>query len=185
MYKRQEEPEDELYNGGVVDDDTYLDLGVDGVQDDNGTVTVPVEDAGVAQPSDDVVVPDDIVPTAAVSVDDTFVVPEETPAASTTNTGAVARDEPVTVTVPTTVPVPQPVKEQPKPVVTPPVKPAVAPKPQPKPEKTVPTVSQPEDTGIDFSDDVENVAPPANQSNSNKTEPVYDIEDEYYELDGF
>ncbi len=188
-YERQpeeaEESEDELYNGGVVDDDTYLDLGVDGVQDDNDAVTVPVEDSGVAQPSDDVVVPDDNAPTAPVTDDDTFVVPEETPAASTTNTGVVAGDEPVTVTEPVTVPVPQPVKEQPKPVVTPPVKPAVASKPQPKPEKTVPTVSQPEDTGIDFSDDVENVAPPANQSNNNKTEPVYDIEDEYYELDGF
>lgn len=180
-----EEPEDGLYNGGVVDDDTYLNLGVDDAPEDNGAVAVPEEETVAGQPSDDVVVPDDSTPPAPAADDDTFVVPEDAPAGSVTDTTVVAGEEPVTVPEPVSVPVPQPVTVQPKPAVAPPAKPAAAPKQRTEPQKNITPVPQQEDTGIDFSDDVETVAPPANQKNSNKTEPVYDIEDEYYELDGF
>ena len=180
-----EEPEDGLYNGGVVDDDTYLNLGVDDAPEDNGAVTVTEEETVAGQPSDDVVVPDDSTPPAPAADDDTFVVPEDAPAGSVTDTTVVAGEEPVTVTEPVSVPVPQPVTVQPKPAAAPPAKPAAAPKQRTEPQKNITPVPQQEDTGIDFSDDVETVAPPANQKNSNKTEPVYDIEDEYYELDGF
>ena len=69
-----EEPEDGLYNGGVVDDDTYLNLGVDDAPEDNGAVTVTEEETVAGQPSDDVVVPDDSTPPAPAADDDTFVV---------------------------------------------------------------------------------------------------------------
>ena len=62
-------------------------------------------------------------------------------------------------------------KEQPQPTVTP------TPKEQPKPVV--------EDTGIDFEDDFI-IEAPTQPSSSKKKEPVeYDLEDEYYELDGF
>ena len=59
-------------------------------------------------------------------------------------------------------------------IVKPAEKEVVSPAPQPT-----------EDTGIIFDDDVEDNTPSTNKSNKKKEENNFDLEDEYYDLDGF
>ena len=60
---------------------------------------------------------------------------------------------------------------------------------QPKQEEkkpAAPVAPRQEDTGIYFNDDTDDAGtPPATRNEKKKNEPVYDLEDEYYELDGF
>lgn len=186
-YERQPESgknqEDELYNGGVVDDDTYLDLGVDDVRDDEDATSVPVETEpvtpveGVTIATDETtVVPDettvvtDIMEPAPADTDDTFIVPEETVGKMPEVGNEPSGKEPL---------------NQRQPMKAAPAKPVEKPESQVEKKRPVQAVPQTEDTGIDFSDDTYIDTPPATTNNNKKTEPVYDLEDEYYELDGF
>lgn len=207
-YERQPEPEkqpeDELYNGGVVDDDTYINLGVDVEAEEENSMEIPVEEAVPAAPADDVIdipagnaagkpatevveQPAQEAPTTDEPDADLIVVPEETepqkeaPVEDATEvssgrqpekTAAKATDNAVTKDVP--------VKENKQT----PVKPV-----QPKQEEkkpAAPVAPRQEDTGIYFNDDTDDAGtPPATRNEKKKNEPVYDLEDEYYELDGF
>lgn len=207
-YERQPEPEkqpeDELYNGGVVDDDTYINLGVDVEAEEENSMEIPAEETVPAAPADDVIdipagnaagkpatevveQPSQEAPTTDEPDADLIVVPEETepqkeaPVEDATEvssgrqpekTAAKATDNAVTKDVP--------VKENKQT----PVKPV-----QPKQEEkkpAAPVAPRQEDTGIYFNDDTDDAGtPPATRNEKKKNEPVYDLEDEYYELDGF
>lgn len=205
--EEEKQPEDELYNGGVVDDDTYLNLGVDDVKVEDNAISVPSETTDSIPSAGDVVVPDDDAVDVPAADDDTFIVPEETFASDAPDVTVPDVEGASDIEVPNDIqepeqPVnigsrteketisaekrqPKPVPEKTEPVITPPAKPVVVPPVQPKTEKKEPVAPQQEDTGIDFSDDIGNVPPPSVATGNNKNEPVYDIEDEYYELDGF
>lgn len=213
----QAAPEDELYNGGVVDDDTYMSLGVDVDETDN-TVTPTDDDTVVDPPADDAVptipaddtiaVPDDAVSASddavpatddtivtvpdepTVPSDDTFDIPDDTSAptvdtpAGAEDTFMVPDDRPESVqTRPVTVPA-TPSAPSAKPAEAP-AAPVRQPAPRDKKEEKKPQPPQAEDTGIDFSDDLPAAPTPSGTDKKKKNEPVYDIEDEYYELDGF
>jgi len=182
----EERPADDgLYNGGVVDDDTYLDLGVDDAPEEDNTIQVPADD-GTAAPADDVLeIPESAAPAVTVPEDYTPVVPEEPAAAPAGDTPPPAAEKPAAAAEKKT----DSAREQSgQGAVRPEEKkeaPAVAPKPQAEKSKSVPAVQPTEDTGIDFSDDIDVLPPPTAPAGNKKEEPVFDIEDEYYELDGF
>lgn len=196
----EKQPEDELYNGGVVDDDTYINLGVDIEAESDDAIDIPAEQPAAGAPADDVIdipadntteIPEtDVIELPAEDMQkeevpdaDVIAVPEETVPQAETPVEKAAGSS---------------LDRQPEKPVTQPAKNAAGKNVvkdvpvtgnkqllQPQPEMK-PVVPRQEDTGIYFSDDVDDAGtPPANRNDKKKNEPVYDLEDEYYELDGF
>ena len=213
-----------LYNGGVLDTNTLIDLGVepadtgsdfeiptdapaDQPQPAAGEIVVPAETpATPPQPAEgEIVIPADVpAPKADKPVvdDGPLFIPEERPK---TNAPVVSDDvieipseqqKTVTPARPATpvrpaAPATKKPAPQPTPKATPPTVPAKkqeAKPAQPTAKPTQPVKKQPErkveDTGIDFSDGFgnQNKTP---QKQSTKKKPVIDLEDEYYDLEGF
>ena len=222
--QRPEPPEggnaqdDGLYNGGVLDTNTLIDLGVEPSdagssfdlpadapeaqpipEPESDDIVVPA-DAPVAkpEPADEIVVPADIPATkkeTPVVDDGTIIIPDERPKTNapvvsgdvieipTEQQKAVTPSKPATPA--TAKPTPQPTPKATAPATTP-KKPDAKPN-QPTAKPTQPAKKQPErkveDTGIDFSDGFgsQNKTPQKQQTKK----PVVDLEDEYYDLEGF
>lgn len=216
-YEKQPEveklEEDELYNGGVIDDDTYINLGVEDVDADNSSIEVPAEqgDDAVqemdlqqteqaqpqteeAQPQGEdngLVLPEDADESKNdAETDNGIVLPAEqqVPAdVQKADEGALVVPETVTETKDNEVgkaaesAVNDAVMESKKAADDKPVE-----KKQEQKKPVVKPVEQ-EDTGIDFSDGFGSEL--QQESNSKAKQPAetqeFNLEDEYYELDGF
>jgi len=181
-----------------------------GTETPNGT-NVPVQETPQTPSMNDIISIDEQMPT--VSTEDTYVVPDEKPANPSAtddnyivpteekpttipeNTYIVPEEKPTNVpaedsyVVPTEEPKPA-IKEQPKtevkqePATTPTTPSVLNQKPTPTVKETPkPTTTTVEDTGIDFNDDFGVPAPPP--SNKKEQPQNFNIEDEYYDLDGF
>lgn len=190
---------DELYNGGVIEQGLYVDDDETAGQDDGGTEVIVDEqnanNAGnVQEPGTSViledsvaepetlengitVVPDDDVRSPETPVTDVVVDEKETPAepAKETKQEAVKPlPEPVK---PTLEPVKEPVPESETPVPEP-VKPDI--------ETAKPVEPQTDDFIIEF-DDMQTGTQNNNGNNKkeDKKKESFELEDEYYDLDGF
>lgn len=200
QYEKQKEesaPEpDELYNGGVIEQGLYIDEESAEAQNKGGTEVVIDDNEGnkaADTPAQGTtVVPDDDVPTADTPDNATMFVPDDTPANSKRQSiETVIEDEQTAPVTSTTV-----ITEPEKPSVEPsepaaePTKPVVkeAEKPAAEPEKT--DVKQSDEFIIEF-DDVPSGTPNSNSGNANTNKKEdnkkesFDLEDEYYDLDGF
>lgn len=205
---------DELYNGGVIEQGLYVDddeaagledggteVVIDGQDADNaGNVpetgtSVILEDsvAGPETPDNGVtVVPDDDIAEPGTSVTDVVVDEEETPSEPATEPKKEPERPASEPVKPTAEPVKAPVTVQETPVAEP-QKETVPVSEQPVPEPVKPDVETPktvepqtDDFIIEFDD-----MPAGTQNNSgNKTKEdkkkeSFELEDEYYDLDGF
>ena len=216
-YEREEEEEipeeqpqeegttDDLYNGGVLNNETLIDLGI-GEPEDNNTLEIPAEN----EPQQESVPANENQP----ANENALEVPAET--------APQQQNEPVnegTMEIPTE---PEPQREQnvidegtmeipaePEPtrrtetvddnqfdIPATPTAPATTPVTTPaedtfpieeEPEQNTPVNRQPqtEDTGIDFGDGFGSPETPEQDGKQKGKKPVIDFEDEYYDLEGF
>ncbi len=208
--EQEKEPEDKLVNGGVIDDNTFMEIGVPtddktAAPAENDTF-VPTEEnkPAIAPTENDTFIPTEEKKTTVAPVDDNIYVPVEsdnkvTPAEDNTyipeesdTAKPKAEEKPETkkpAEKPATPKVKEEVKETPKetkPKETPKEsKPKENPAPQPKPQQQ----PKQEDTGIYFNDDLDNstynVQPKGNTKKQQEKKQDVNLEDDYYELDGF
>ncbi len=129
----EKEPENKLLNGGVIDDNTFIQLGIptESPATEDNSITIPTEEDKPVTPADD-----------------------------------------NTITIPTEE---QTIKEQ-----------TNMPNEPNKPTPPAPTVTPPQDdNGIHFSDDPDNGTYTVPSSSSQQKQQDLNLEDDYYELDGF
>ena len=190
-YEKQPEPEtleegdgegineDELYNGGVIDNNTLIDLGIE-------------EEIPAEEPAPATVIEEPAATTAVTEEPAATTVVTEEPAATT-----VVTEEPATTTVVTEEPAATTVVEEPtttvvveEPTTTVIVEEPVVPQPQqPKPApqaqqpKPAPQAQQNNDEPtIVFSDDI---VPETPKKQEKPKQSSTELEDEYYDLEGF
>ena len=236
----QEEGDNDLFNGGVLNDDTLMDLGIDTQEDDN-TLQIPEENESQQEnqsiDGNALDVPAETAPQQDGSVDeDSMEIPAETePRQNVPTIDEGALDIPVETTEPRhevqpidegslEIPTePEPRRNMPSidegaldiPVETTapekavtidedqfeiPETPAAPAAPATKPvEETFPVERAPEpetpvnrqpqtedeDTGIDFGDGFGSPEAPEPKNEQKGKKPVIDLEDEYYDLEGF
>jgi len=195
-YDKEREPErteeDGLYNGGVVDDGMLIDLGVDDRPEDSGTIEIPEETVTQPAPADDtIVLPEE---KADAPADDTIVMPEEKAVAPADNaivmpeetkdspaerqenrTDAPAKADGIKTAPQADKPERQPAAAEPQPKKAEPA----------KAQTTRPAQQRQEDTGIDFNDDFGGTPAPRNDNGDKQKRQEINIEDEYYDLEGF
>ena len=188
-YEKQPEPEmleegdgegineDELYNGGVIDNNTLIDLGIE--------EEIPAEEPAPAtvieEPAATTVVTEEPAATTVIEEPAATTVVTEEPAATTVveePTTTVVVEEPTTTVIVEEPVVPQP--QQPKPA------------PQPQQPKPAPQAQQPkpapqaqqnnDEPTIVFSDDI---VPETPKKQEKPKQSSTELEDEYYDLEGF
>ena len=183
--ENEKEPEDKLLNGGVIDDNTFMQIGVPAdnttpAEDNN--ITIPAEGNNVAAPVEDnnITIPAEDNATAPLEENNSITVPvnqpeEKEPQQETFTVVPQEQTPTKTVNKPKSV-------EQVKPVEPKKAEPAkpVSPKVNP-----VPAVQQQDDNGIHFNDDTDNNTYDITPSEQNKQQQNVNLEDDYYELDGF
>ncbi len=203
-YEKVKEPEtvepDKLVNGGVIDDDTFLQIGIPVSTDektgsggsdipaDNNTFSLEPqqEDNSVQQETFDVT---PLQPSSQQQsqseTDNMFSLPEKQEVPSETKSD----DSKTTVEIPKETPMQHPaqeVKAESKSVVTPsPNK--VEPTNVEAPQTQTPKVEKPnvEDNGIHFNDDIDGDNYDLVPDNNQQKQQNFNLEDDYYELDGF
>ena len=176
----------------IPDDDGGISL-----PDDDGGITIPDDDGGISVPDDDgVTIPDDnnyVVPQSGSGSDDDneFIIQSKRQDINNGRKPAVKVVSPDSK-VRTADDRRQELLDMPTEDQTNKRKPAVnnnnqKQQPKPQPQKVEPKKApEIEDTGIDFYDDFTvEPAPTSPSDKKKKKEPEYDLEDEYYELDGF
>ena len=206
-YEKQPEeasPEpDELYNGGVIEQGLYVDDEPAGVQNDGGTEIIVDENEGNkaadAPAQGTTVVPDDDVPSVDTPDNTTIFVPDDTPVSTEIPPAGTVIEEPEMAPAIETKVVTEPAKpsvEPVKPTVEPskpavePVKPVVTEPEKPAAEPEAPA-AKPEDEFLIEFDDVPASTPNTNNGNmgnskkEDKRKESFDLEDEYYDLEGF
>lgn len=185
-------PEDKLLNGGVIDDDTFMQIGVPADNNtapaDDNTITVPADNNSTTAPADgdnSITVPVGNANETEKEEENSFTVPAEQPAEkepqqetfgiATQETAKAKSNENQEKAV-------KPATAEPKPKS----QPATATsKPQPATPKPQPATSaKEEDNGIHFNDDTDNNTYDIAPSSQNKQQDL-NLEDDYYELDGF
>lgn len=213
--EQEKQSEDKLMNGGVIDDDTYMQIGVpvDNTSAEDNTIALPTDNADTQTPAEDdnitipatpedgntqqqetfSVEPQTIVPAAPAETDNdaVFDIPVE-PAKPQPKEEPLLETKPELPTIipsqPVATPQPSAPKQPSKSTVTPPTskqQPVATLQPSTS-QPSAPAVSQPrqEDNGIHFSDDPDdgnyNMQPSAT-----KKQQDFNLEDDYYELDGF
>ena len=191
--KDGKQEEDKLVNGGVIDDDTFMQIGIPatGGQQEPDTT------------DDSTVIPADNAPAVdAPANGDTFTLPETEATEQQQETFDIAPERPRTdgrqpensVTIPETEPA-APVQDTGKTAEEEKVPPVTALPKEPQPE--APAKAQPapatktqqqqaEDNGVFFNDDADdgnyNIQPDDKQQSKQQE---FNLEDDYYELDGF
>lgn len=190
--------EDELYNGGVVSDEMLLELGVEeepaaggflSVPEDSGSITIPEEDATPSIEDATLSIPEEELE-EPVPDDGTLVIPDEEESAPAAESETLTIPEEGTYTVPESGTIIIPDEETQTEEVTQPAQtaaseaPAQAPQPAQSQRQMRQIQPQVEDTGIDFNDDF--ITPtPAPPDTRQQQQQDFDLEDEYYDLDGF
>lgn len=191
---------DELYNGGVVDDSMLIELGVDVEPEDNGIIEIPDEDIHPEETNDTIELPaeETIGSLPDNRENDIIDVPANTPEApdrkSETGPDNIIVVEPEKENNETTVT--EPVNDYVLPEIQKPAespgynqetKPAATNRNDDKPQQEQPSrlLPEPEDTGIDFSDGFGGTTTAPATNNTQKQQQEINIEDEYYDLDGF
>ncbi len=208
-YEKVSEPEnaepDKLVNGGVIDDDTFMQIGVPTTTDDgeptNG-ITVPADDNSFnveqrqeenpasAETFDAAPQQPAIKQQPQDELDNMFTLPQEQePAAEKKDDGllTVPASEPETTkqqAMPESkAPGKTEVKATQKKTDTPKVE---SPKAEtPKTEVKKVETPKPDDNGIHFNDDIEGENYDITPSNNKQKQQDFNLEDDYYELDGF
>lgn len=144
---------EDLYNGGVMDDNMLLDLGIDEQPADDNTIMIPADDGGISIPDDD---------NAPATDDGGISIPvDDEPTAGQPDAANVVNTQQTQQT--------QQAQQSRQTQQTQPVQPA-------QPEI--------EDTGIYFEDDF-GTSTPMTPTNTQPRQQDFNIEDEYYDLDGF
>ncbi len=193
--KDKKEEESGLFNGGVIDDDTYMQIGIDPAaqQTEDNTVTIPVEntDNSTKKDNDNTI----IVPTEESSANDTKQETFDiTPQQQATKQEPIEDIDPGFTITPeeekqpnTSAPLP---KENTKNDIKTNVEQDIKPKVNPEsPTKVKPEVKEKdtkvEDNGIYFNDDTDSNEYNIQPSSNKKQQQEFNLEDDYYELDGF
>lgn len=196
--KRQEDEkkdENELVNGGVIDDDTYMQIGIDpsAQQTEDNTVTIPVDNTDNSTKTDNnntIVMPTEE-PSADDTKQETFDITPQQPAtkqkpADNIDSGYTITPEEEKAST-TIAPLP---KEEKKIEIKPEVKTEAKPdvksevKTEVKPEVKE-NSTEVENNGIYFNDDTDSNEYDIQPSNNKKQQQEFNLEDDYYELDGF